>query len=126
MGLREAVRSWFQLKGRSAEHISFGVRRLAGVILALYLIVHMADISTLLLGEEAYNLLLRVFSSPLGLVFDIVLWVVLVIHGSLGLYSAVVEAGFLLDRRKEALALAWALVILFSLVGALVIIHVMG
>jgi len=126
MGLGKAVRSWFQVKGRSAEHISFGLRRLAGIVLALYLVIHMVDISTLLLGREYYQALLNLFSSPVGLVFDIILWILLVAHGSLGLYSAIVEAGFLVDRRKELLVAAWAVVALFSLVGAVVIIHVMG
>lgn len=126
MGLGKAVRSWFQVRGRSAEHISFGLRRLAGVVLALYLVIHMVDISTLILGKEYYQALLNLFSSPLGLVFDIILWILLVAHGSLGLYSAIVEAGLFVDRRKELLAIAWALTVLFSLIGAVVIVNVMG
>lgn len=126
MKVRKAVSSWFRMKGRSAEHISFGARRLAGIVLAFYLIIHMVDISSLLLGKEAYQALLNFFSSPLGLAFDIILWIALVVHGSLGLYSAIIEAGFLVDRRKELLALAWALVVILSLIGATVIVYVMG
>ena len=126
MGLREALGSWLRVRGRSAEHVSFAVRRLAGVVLAIYLVVHIVDISTLLLGEHAYNTLLQAFASPLGLVFDIVLWALLVLHGALGLYSALVEAGLFLERRKLLLALAWAAALFFIAVGVVVILYVMG
>jgi succinate dehydrogenase / fumarate reductase cytochrome b subunit len=126
VGLGEALRSWLRVRGRSAEHVSFAVRRLAGVVLALYLVVHMVDISTLLMGEHVYSAFLQVFASPIGLVFDVVLWVFLVLHGALGLYSALVEAGLLLERRKVLLAAAWAAALLLLVVGVLVILYVRG
>jgi len=126
VGLKEALGSWLRVRGRSAEHVSFAVRRLSGVVLAIYLVIHMADISTLLLGEHVYEAFLEVFASPIGLVFDIALWVLLVLHGSLGLYSALVEAGWLLEKRKILLAAAWAAALFFIVVGVVVILYVMG
>jgi succinate dehydrogenase / fumarate reductase cytochrome b subunit len=85
----------------------------------------MVDISTLLMGEHVYSAFLQVFASPIGLVFDVVLWAFLVLHGALGLYSALVEAGLLLERRKVLLA-AWAAALLLLVVGVVVILYVMG
>ncbi len=108
MKVLKALAEWMRVKGRSAEYLSFAVRRASGLLLAAYLVVHMVDISTLLLGEEAYNALLEVFHGPLGLAFDATLIALLSLHGALGLYSMIVEAGLALRWRRALLALAWA------------------
>ena len=126
MRLAEKLKAWLRVRGRSFDHFSFLIRRMTGIILAIYLLVHMADISTILLGEEAYNSLLRVFASPLGLVFDVFLWATLVLHGSLGVYSVLAETGLLLDKRKYLLYVAWIVALVLMFVGSWVIIDVLA
>lgn len=118
-------RSWLKVKGRSLDHFSFLVRRLAGIVLVLYLFIHMVDISTILLGEEAYNSLLNIFASKIGLIFDIFLWTILVFHGSLGVYSIVTESGIFLEKRRYLLYIAWIGAIILIVVGSWVIINVL-
>lgn len=126
MGLREVLSTWFRVKGRSLEHISFAARRLSGIIMALYLLGHLVDISTLLFGREVYSRLLSMFAGPLGLFIDSLLWAVLVIHGTLGIYSVIVEAGYLLEHRRALLVLAWVAAITMIVVGVWVISGVLG
>lgn len=126
VGLRDALVSWFRVRGRSLEHFSFSVRRLAGIVMALYLLLHLVDITTLVIGPEAYSALLRLFAGELGLVVDSLLWCALVLHGTLGIYSAVVEAGFMLEKRRLLLALAWASAIVLMVIGVWVIADVLG
>jgi len=126
MGLREVLESWFRLKGRSLEHLSFAARRLAGIIMALYLLLHLVDISSLALGEEAYSALLNLFSGRLGLLADSLLWSILVIHGTLGVYSALVEAGYFLQHRRVLLVMAWISAIILIAIGVWVIAGVLA
>lgn len=125
MKVVEKIMAWLRVGGRSFDYLSFLVRRLTGVVLAIYLFIHMVDISTVLMGEEVYNNLLRVFASKAGLVFDIFLWIILVLHGSLGVYSMLTESGFLLDERKYLLYIAWIGAIVIIVAGSWVIISVL-
>ncbi len=125
-GVLEVVKSWMRVRGRSLDHLSFAARRIAGLILVGYLFIHMVDISVLLLGEEAYNALTRVFTSGVGLVLDVFLWIMLVLHGSLGLYSIVVELGIWVERRRLLLLSSWAVIVSLSLLGAWIILNVLG
>ncbi|QOJ79214.1 succinate dehydrogenase [Infirmifilum lucidum] len=121
MELVGVLKSWFRVRGRSFEHFSFSVRRLTGVVMALYLLLHLIDISTLVLGKEAYDALLGLFGGRLGLVADSLLWSALVLHGTLGVYSAIVELGYMLEHRRLLLILAWALAVVLIAVGVWVI-----
>ncbi len=107
MRVAEALREWLDVRGRSLEYVSFAARRATGLFLAAYLLVHMVDISVLVLGEQAYNSLLSVFHGPLGLAFDAVLVAALSLHGALGLCSAVLESGRGLRWRKQLYLAAW-------------------
>ncbi|ABL78523.1 succinate dehydrogenase/fumarate reductase transmembrane subunit [Thermofilum pendens] len=121
--LRVVLSSWFRVKGRSLEHVSFSLRRLSGIVLALYFLVHMVDISTVVLGKEVYDSFLKVFTSPPAVLVDLFLWGVLVVHGVLGAYSAVVESGFLLEKRRQLLAASWLAIVVLFAVGAAVIVN---
>lgn len=121
--MRVVLSSWFRVKGRSLEHVSFSLRRLSGIVLALYFLVHMVDISTVVLGKEVYDSFLKVFTSPPAVLVDLFLWGVLVVHGVLGAYSAVVESGFLLEKRRQLLAASWLAIVVLFAVGAAVIVN---
>ncbi len=107
MRVAGALREWLDVRGRSLEYVSFAARRATGLFLAAYLVVHMFDISVLLLGEEAYNSLLAVFHGPLGLAFDVLLVVALSLHGALGACSALLEAGLGVRWRRQLYLAAW-------------------
>ena len=126
MGLREVLGSWLRVRGRSLEHVSFSVRRFTGIIMALYLLGHLVDISTIIMGPEVYSQLLNLFAGPLGIVVDSILWSVLVLHGTLGVYSAIVELGLLLEYRRKLLVLAWIFAIVFIILGVWVIAGVLA
>jgi succinate dehydrogenase / fumarate reductase cytochrome b subunit len=124
MRMGYVIRSWFKVRGRGLEQVSFAARRLAGIIMALYFLVHVIDISTVVLGKEVYDAFLEVFTSPSAIVVDLFLWAALVIHGVLGVYSLVIEMGIMVEKRKMLLALSWFIIVLFFLVGAWVIMSV--
>ncbi len=126
MGLVGVLKSWFSVKGRSFEHVSFSVRRLTGIVMAVYLLLHLIDISTLALGEEAYDTLLGLFGGKLGLLLDSLLWSILVLHGTLGVYSAIVELGYMLEHRRLLLILAWVSAVVLIVVGVWVIASVLA
>ena len=119
-GVVGALVEWMRVRGRSLEYFSFAVRRATGIFLAAYLLAHMVDISTILLGRGVYDALLDVFHGPIGLAFDVILVFSLSLHGALGIYSAVVEAGLCLKYRRALLAAAW----IGGLAGAALIVWV--
>uniref|UniRef100_A0A7C1GCN3 Succinate dehydrogenase n=1 Tax=Thermofilum adornatum TaxID=1365176 RepID=A0A7C1GCN3_9CREN len=124
MNIGYVLRSWFKLRGRSLEQVSFAARRLAGIIMALYFLAHVIDISTVVLGKDVYNAFVGVFTSPPAILVDLFLWAALVIHGVLGLYSLIVEMGIMVEKRKTLLAISWVTIVLLFLIGTWVIMNV--
>lgn len=115
--------AWFDVRRRGSGHFAFSLNRLTGLGLLFYLYLHLAVLSTLLRGEDAWSSFLRLATTPAFLGLDVLLLFGLLAHGLNGLRVALIGSGVASDRQK---ALLWAVVIVGAIAllgGAL---HVTG
>jgi succinate dehydrogenase / fumarate reductase cytochrome b subunit len=105
-------------RGRHLGTWAFVANRLTGLGLVAYLYLHLAILSTLLRGPEAWDGLMALFRNPVFLAFDVLLVAGLAFHGFNGLRVALVGSGLLADRHKALLVAASILVAVVSLVAA--------
>jgi succinate dehydrogenase / fumarate reductase cytochrome b subunit len=109
---------WLDPRGRHLGTWAFVANRLTGLGLVAYLYLHLAILSTLLRGPEAWDGLVAMFRNPVFLALDVLLVVGLAFHGFNGLRVALVGSGLLADRHKALLVAAGILAGLVSLVAA--------
>ena len=79
------VQRWMLPFKRSIGTWAFVFNRWSGVLLVIYLYVHLGVISMLAFKPEAYDQFLVIARSPLGLTFDVVLILLILYHGLNGL-----------------------------------------
>jgi succinate dehydrogenase / fumarate reductase cytochrome b subunit len=84
-GVNLLVRRWVFPFKRTLGTWAFVLNRWSGVLLAIYLYVHLGVLTSLVFSPEAYNRFLTIAGSPLGLAFDVGLILLLSYHGLNGL-----------------------------------------
>lgn len=102
MSLKNAIGLWFGLRGKSFTGYAFVLHRLTGIVLTIYLFLHLAFLTSLTQGEEAYTSLIRKTVTPTFLPFDIQLVGATIYHGLNGLRLVIAEFG-LTRYHKELL-----------------------
>ncbi len=116
-GFNFLVQRWVLPFKRSLGTWAFVFNRWSGVLLAIYLYVHLGILTTIAFSPAAYNQFLVLARSPLGLIFDVVLILLILYHGLNGLriiYAAL--AGKIEQHRGQfwAVAVLSVLVTLYS------------
>jgi succinate dehydrogenase / fumarate reductase, cytochrome b subunit len=115
--------SWFDVRSRSTGHLAFSLNRITGLGLVIYLYLHLAVLSQLLGGEDAWNGFLELATTPLFLGLDVLLVFGLLVHGLNGTRLALVGSGFVPNRQK---ALFWAFMTFGAIVLVYTALHVFG
>ena len=115
--------AWFDLRSRSTGHLAFSLNRVTGLGLVAYLYLHLAVLSQLLGGEDAWNGFLEVATTPLFLGLDVLLVFGLLAHGLNGTRVALVGSGFIPNRQK---ALFWSLMAFGAIVLIYSALHIFG
>lgn len=108
--------AWFDVRHTRAGHLAFSLNRITGLGLVFYLYLHLAVLSQLLGGEDAWNGFLATATTPLFLGLDVLLVFGLLVHGLNGLRVALVGSGFVPNRQK-------ALFYSFMTFGAILLIY---
>jgi succinate dehydrogenase / fumarate reductase, cytochrome b subunit len=98
--------AWFDVRRRSTGHLAFSLHRITGLGLVAYLYLHLAVLSQLLGGEDAWSGFLELATTPAFLGLDVLLVFGLLAHGLNGTRLALVGSGLVPDRQK---ALFWSL-----------------
>ena len=80
---------------------SFVLNRLTGLGVLAYLYLHLAVLSQLARGPEAWDAFVELASSPVVLVLDVVLVAALLLHAVNGLHLALVGLGVATGRRAS-------------------------
>ena len=106
---------WLDPRGRTLGHVAFVGNRVTGLGLVFYLYLHLAVLSLLLGGADAWNDFLEVATTTVFLLLDVLLLFGLLYHGLNGLRVTLVGAGFVPNRQK---ALWWAGAVVGTLVLA--------
>jgi succinate dehydrogenase / fumarate reductase, cytochrome b subunit len=115
--------AWFDVRRRRTGHLAFSMNRITAIGLVFYLYLHLAVLSNLLRGEDAWDSFLGLATTKVFLGLDVVLVIGLLVHGLNGLRVALVGSGFVPDRQK---ALFWSLAVFGTIVLILSAIHVFG
>ncbi len=121
------VSDWFKFSNRSVFSVAFTFQRITGIILLIYLCMHLVYLTSLTDKSGAtYEALIATTVSKQFLIFDLLLVLCGVYHGINGLRVILHEFGFAYEYRKALVGLAafliavvwlYASYIMYSLVG---------
>jgi len=112
-GLSFLIQRWVLPFKRKVGTWAFVFNRWSGVLLAVYLYVHLGVLTTLAVNRQSYDQFLVLAKSPLGLLFDVVLVLLILYHGLNGLrimFAAL--AGKIEQQRAQFWAVAVAALVL--------------
>jgi succinate dehydrogenase / fumarate reductase cytochrome b subunit len=120
-GFNFLVRRWVMPFKRTLGTWAFVLNRWSGVLLALYLYVHLGILTSIAFSPDAYNQFLVIARSPLGLAFDVGLIVLLLYHGLNGLRIIYATLAGKIERHEAQFWLVVAVSFLVTLYSALLI-----
>lgn len=121
------ISGWFKFSGRSVFSWAFTFQRITGIVLLIYLLAHLAYLTSLLdkTGKMYESLILLTVSREF-LVFDLLLVLCGVFHGINGLRIILHEFGFGYEYRKPIIILSVALIILVWLYASYIMYSLTG
>ena len=122
-GLGPRPVGWLDPRGRTLGHVAFVGNRTTGLGLVFYLYLHLAVLSLLLRGAEAWNDFLEMATTTVFLLLDVLLLFGLLYHGLNGLRVTLVGTGYVPNRQK---ALWWAGAVVGTVVLALGAFRILG
>lgn len=102
---------------KTTGFISWVLRRFTGVVLTLYLFVHIWVIGAATQGPEAFNRRMEAFQSPITTILEILLLAAVVYHGFDGIRLLIVNWFKVTDERKSMWYAAFAMSVLLTVVG---------
>ena len=122
-GVGPGAVGWLDPRGRTLGHVAFVANRITGLGLVFYLYLHLAVLSMLLRGADAWNDFLRLATTTIFLLLDVLLLFGILYHGLNGVRVALVGTGVAPNAQK-ALWVAGGVIGTIALVaGAL---HILG
>jgi succinate dehydrogenase / fumarate reductase cytochrome b subunit len=104
---------------KTTGFISFALRRFTGLVLTLYLFVHIWVIGGANQGAETFNRRMLALNSPLTHVLEILLLAAVIYHGFDGIRLLIVNWFKVTDRRKSLFYAAFVTSALLTIVGGL-------
>jgi succinate dehydrogenase / fumarate reductase cytochrome b subunit len=113
-----SVADWFRVRGRSLQSISFSLHRLTGLVLFIYLLMHLSYLTSLKLGKEVYESLIATTVSPAFLPFDILLLLATIFHGVNGIRVVLNEFGIGYEARKAMLYAAYLITAILWIIAS--------
>jgi len=116
---RRGFVGWFDPRGRRLGGYAFILNRLSGLGLVAYLFMHLAILSLLVQGPNAWDTFVDIALSPPVLVFDVVLLAGMLFHGLNGIRVGLVGMGLVVSRQRALFIAAFVIAGLVTLVGAL-------
>jgi succinate dehydrogenase / fumarate reductase cytochrome b subunit len=104
---------WFDWHGRGWGMLAFIVNRVTGIGLVVYLLLHLVILTLLAVGPVAWDVFVALAKSPLFLLFDLVLFAGMLLHGLNGIRLAL--AGFGIGLRAQGALFLGALLVSLAL-----------
>ncbi len=100
-----AEMGWFEFRRHGHGARALALHRLTGLVIVLYLYLHLAVLSMLLIGRSAWSSFLSLVTSKSFLALEVVLIGAVLFHGLNGIRVAFVGSGIGVTRER---ALFWA------------------
>jgi succinate dehydrogenase / fumarate reductase cytochrome b subunit len=113
---QKSVAGWVDFRRRNVGIWAFVLNRLTGIGLTVYLFLHFAVLSTLLMGEGTWESFIALAKTPPFLLLDVILFFGLLFHGLNGLRQILMASNVVLDSHKT---LFWVLM----LIGAVAFVY---
>jgi len=103
---KRPLQAWFDVRKDRVGSWAFALNRITGIGLVVYLVLHLAVLSLLARGPEAWDDFLQLARSPLYLMLDVILIFGILFHGLNGIRVALVGMGVGVRSHRT---LFWAL-----------------
>ena len=107
------ILDWFKIKGRSLSGLSFSLHRITGIILLIYLVLHLTFLTSLRYGKDIYHSLIEKTVQPATLPLDLLLILATFYHAFNGMRVILHEFGLAVELRKVLIYITYALTIIF-------------
>lgn len=121
VGYNLLVRRWVFPFKRTIGTWAFVLNRWSGLLLALYLYIHLGILTSIAVSPDAYNQFLGIARSPLGLAFDVGLILLVVYHGLNGLRIIYATLAGKIERHEFQFWLVVALTLVVTVYSAVLI-----
>ena len=121
-GVGVSPTAWVDPRGRALGSFAFSVNRVTALGLVFYLYLHLGVLSMLLRGEEAWNDFVRLATTTVFLLLDVLLIFGLLYHGLNGLRVALVGMGYAPNLQR---AFWWAGAVIGTIVLLAAAIHIL-
>ena len=104
---------------KTTGFIAWALRRFTGVVLALYLFVHIWVIGAATQGAEAFNRRMETFQSPVTHILEILLLAAVIYHAFDGIRLLIINWFKVTDERKSMWYAVFAISAILTVVGGL-------
>ena len=104
---------------KSTGFISFVLRRFTGVMLVLYLFIHMWVIGSVIQGPEAFDARLNLVQTPFFKIAEIALLAAVVYHAFDGLRLLIVHYFNITDQRKSLFYAVFGISAILTIAGGI-------
>jgi succinate dehydrogenase / fumarate reductase, cytochrome b subunit len=118
-----AASGWLEPRHRGLGGRALALHRITGVVIVLYLYLHLAVLSMLLIGRSSWSSFLSLVTAKEFLVLEAVLIAAVAFHGLNGIRVALVGSGIAVSRER---ALFWIAIVLAAVGGLFALLHVLG
>jgi len=109
----ERVLKWFAIRGRSVNSIAYSFHRITGIVLLVYLILHLGFLTSLRFGEDVYTAFISTTVKPETLPLDSLLFLATFYHAFNGFRVVLNEFGLFYEVRKALIYLMTLLTLIF-------------
>lgn len=112
---------WFDPRRRDLGMWAYVLNRLSGLLLVIYLFVHLVALSQLAMGPAGYDRFVSLVESPWFLAFDVGLIALLLYHGLNGLRLTLVMLGIGVGQHRAIFWVVMGLGMIVLVVSAYLI-----
>lgn len=118
-----AESGWFEPRGRGHGGRALSLHRITGLVIVVYLYLHLAVLSMLLIGRSAWGSFLGLVTAKGFLALEVVLIGTVLFHGLNGIRVALVGSGIAVRHERTMLWVAGAVGVAGVIFAAL---HILG
>jgi succinate dehydrogenase / fumarate reductase cytochrome b subunit len=114
---------WLYPRGRGHGGRALALHRITGLVIVLYLYLHLGVLSMLLIGRPAWGSFLSLVTAKSFLALEVVLIAAVLFHGLNGIRVALVGSGIAVPRER---VLFWAGTTIGTAAVILAALHILG
>jgi len=122
-GPGRAASGWLEPRHRGLGGRALALHRLTGLVIVLYLYLHLAVLSMLLVGRSSWSSFLSLVTAKGFLALEAVLIAAVAFHGLNGIRVALVGSGVVVSRER---VLFWSAITLAGAAGVFALLHILG